>query len=288
VSFEVREARLDDAAALLAVWIARDIADTGAPDYTLDDVEGDFSNPEVETFVAEADGRLLGAAIIDDRGGQVATHPDHEGLGVGTALRETIEARCRARGNAEIRVYIVASNTGAQKHLADAGYAVAFHFVKLESGREDLPAAAPPVPGIRPFRLGEEDQAAHEVVLAAFSQIPGDVPTSYEAFRAEMLDRAGFMRESSFAVDDDAGLCGVVLCQEREEHGYVGDLAVLPRAQGRGLGRGLLLTALASFRAAGKEGGYLWVNGSNAPALGLYESAGMRESLRSERWEKTL
>jgi ribosomal protein S18 acetylase RimI-like enzyme len=288
VKFEVREARRDDAEQLLEVWIARDIADTGEPDYTLDDVEGDFDNPEAEIWVADADGRLLAAGILDDRGGMISTHPDHEGLGAGTALRQTLERRARERGMNAIRMYIITSNTTAQRLLAAAGYAVVFHFVKLESSREDLPIETPDLPGLRPFRVGEEDREVHDLVATAFATIPGDVPTSYEAFRAEMLDRAGFAPECSFAVDDDEGVCGAVLCQDREGVGYVGDLAVHPRAQGRGLGRCLLLAALASFRATGKNGGYLWVNGANAPALGLYESAGMHETLRSERWEKVL
>lgn len=284
----VREAVREDAESLLAVWIARDIADTGEADYTPDDVESDFENPDAELWVAEADGHLLAAAALDDRGGMISTHPDHEGKGAGTALREKLEQRAREKGAEVLRVYIVASNRGARQHLEVAGYSAAFHYVKLETDADGLPAAMPEVPGLRALRLAEEDEAIHALVALAFSQIPGDVPTTYESFRAEVLEHAGFMPSCSFAVDDDEGLAGVVLSMDRDGVGYVGDLAVHPRAQGRGLGRGLLTAALAAFRTEDKQGGYLWVNGANAPALGLYESVGLRESLRSERWEKSL
>lgn len=284
----VREAVRADAERLLAVWVARDIADSGEPDYTAEDVESDFDNPEAELWVAELDGEIVAAAALDERGGMVATHPDHEGRGAGTALRQALERRARERGSDVLRVYIVATNVAAQEHLRAAGYSPAFHFVKLETDADGLPESAPELPGVRSLRLGEEDEAIHALVATAFAQIPGDVPTTYEAFRAEVLEHAGFLPQCSFVVDDDEGPAGVVLCMDREGVGYVGDLAVHPRAQGRGLGRGLLLVALASFRAEGKHGGYLWVNGANAPALGLYESVGLSESLRSERWEKSL
>jgi ribosomal protein S18 acetylase RimI-like enzyme len=169
----VRAARPEDAEAILAVWVARDVADTGAPDYSLEDVRTDIAAEHIDALVVEEAGELLAVAALQEPGCVVGVHPEREGRGVGTLLREAVEQRARER-------------------------------------------------------------------------------------------RLDVMRM------------------------YVADLAVLREARGRGLGRGLLAQALATIRGAGLDGADLWVNGANTPALGLYESLGLRERERSSRWEKRL
>jgi mycothiol synthase len=83
----------DDAHAVLELIIARDIADLGRPDYTLEDVRSDWGAPDIEVardaWLAEDNGTPLGYALLDDRGAALITVPPaSEGRGVGTALRE--------------------------------------------------------------------------------------------------------------------------------------------------------------------------------------------------------
>jgi len=286
----VRAARPEEAEAILAVWVARDVADTGAPDYSLDDVHTDFAADEIDVLVVEGEGGggIVGVAALEDRGAMAAIHPEHEHGHAGVALRDAVEERARARGADVMRMHLSGANTAGKALLAEAGYAPAFYYVKLRAEAPDLPASAPEVPGRRPFVLDDDDRAAHEVVRDAFADIPGDLPSTYEQFRIEVVERSGFAPELCSVVEDGGRMVGCVLCERREGIGYVGDLAVLREARGRGLGRGLLATALAAIRADGLAAGELWVNGANAPALGLYESLGMREVTRQERWERPL
>ncbi|MFC7586762.1 GNAT family N-acetyltransferase [Nonomuraea antimicrobica] len=74
-----------------------------------------------------------------------------------------------------------------------------------------------------------------------------------------------------------------------ENCGYVATLAVLPELRGRGLGRFLLRHAFAADAARGRRGTILHVDSNNTtPALGLYESAGMRPVMAIDVWRRRL
>lgn len=75
----------------------------------------------------------------------------------------------------------------------------------------------------------------------------------------------------------EAGVLGYCYAQHRpaEGDGYIDYLAVLPAARGRGMGRGLLLSALEwLFGACAVPLVSLTVREDSVPALGLYEAAG--------------
>ena len=285
----LRPARAADAEAILAVWRARDIADAGAPDYTLDDVHVDLGSEEIDVLIVEQAGEIVAVSALEQKGCMAGIRPDREDEEVERVLLEGLEARARERGIDVLRVFLNAANRRGLEHLRAAGYAPAFHYVKMRAEPGALPERAPAVPGLRGYRGGdEEDRALHRVIAAAFADIPGDMPSTYEEFRRDVVDRPGFAPDLSWVVEDAGRIVGAALCERREGVGHVGDLAVARGARGRGLGRGLLATALAGFRADGLAGADLFVNGANAPALGLYESLGMRAVSRQERWEKTL
>src|SRR5918992_3403535 len=80
-----------DAHAVLDVIQARDVADVGAPDFTLEDLEADWSRPgmalehDARVAVARARG-IRGYAILLGDDACVCVHPDAEGEGIGGAL----------------------------------------------------------------------------------------------------------------------------------------------------------------------------------------------------------
>ena len=115
----IRPPRDEDAEAVLAVCVARDIADIGRPDFTLEDVRADWAtpgvDPERDCFVVEDDdAAIVGYAVIDHRAAMVSVHPEAEGRGR-DLLREAIEARAAERGQPP-RQTVTASNT-AVAHL---------------------------------------------------------------------------------------------------------------------------------------------------------------------------
>ena len=280
----------DDAEAIHAVCVARDIADIGHPDFTLADILADWEMPgmdmELDCFVVEdGAGTIVGYAGIDQRGAMVVVHPAVEGRGVGTLLRDAIEARARKRGQPD-RQMIAAANRSASEHLSAAGYHRTTIFMRMRIADLATAPPAPAEPAVRRYDLDAEGAAVNKLGEDALDELGGNVRFDDEQFATYV--RVKCPPELRLAVDDEEGLAGVLTGEAWTEEGigYVGILGVAPRARGRGYGRALLLAAFAAFRDLALTSGELSVHGTNAPATRLYESVGMTEAWRSERWER--
>lgn len=96
----------------------------------------------------------------------------------------------------------------------------------------------------------------------------------------------GFSAEASFLVSDkqDGRLVGALLSSisdaDEGKVGHVSQLCVDPLVRKAGVGRLLMLGALAKFCELGCEHSTLTVTAGNAPALKLYESFGYAERTR--------
>ena len=284
----LRAPRRDEAAAVLAVIVARDRADIGRADYTPQDVLDDWSLPgldlERDVFVVEDGGTVVGWADTDERGARVAVHPQHEGRGIGTLLRRATEARMRERGFV-VAQPVVSANAAAIAHLQAAGYERRQVYQRMTAALDAVPAPPAGAP-VRRFDLDGEGRAVHALIEAAFADIEANTPQRYQTWQAEVAARSE--PALRLALDDGDRLAAAAVGERWEDGiGYVRQLAVARRARGRGHGRTLLLALLDAFRAAGLTSAELSVAGTNAPATGLYESAGMRPGFRSERWELT-
>lgn len=77
-----------------------------------------------------------------------------------------------------------------------------------------------------------------------------------------------------------SGLVGFCVWQEVADEAHVHDLAVDPAWRRRGLGRALIVAALAEADARGARRAFLDVRAGNEAARGLYASLGFRESGR--------
>jgi mycothiol synthase len=282
-----------DAEVVLDLIVARDIADLGRPDYTLEDVRADWSAPGIDlardAWLVEQDGVALGYAMLDDRGAALITVPPaNEGRGVGSLLREAAEARAIERGEALVRQYVPTSNEGARTQLLAAGYWPAYSYFRM---RMDLADAPPPPDGVpvREFSRGPDDAPVHALVEEAMAGVPGNEPRSLESWQAAKVDKDGWDPSLWLLHEDADGLAGVVLCERWEDGlGYVDYLAVAARSRGQGLGRAMLLHGLAALRDAGLTVAELSVQGENASATRLYESVGMQPVWAIERWENAL
>ena len=275
-----------DAEAVLAVLVARDVADIGRPDVSVEDVTGDWDipgiDPRLDCFVAEDDdGAVVGYAVLDERGASISVHPDAEGRGVGTALREVCERRMAQRGQPLLQA-VVTANRRAVEHLRAAGYERRHVYQRMRGSLAGVPPA--PAAAVRPFDLETEGEAVHGLIEGAFTEIEGNVAQPLEDWLAWV---ARTPPEFRLVLDDDEGLAGATIGERWTDGvGYVAQIAVAPRARGRGHGRTLLLCLAGAFRADGLATIELSVHGANAPATGLYEAAGMAPDFRSERWEK--
>jgi ribosomal protein S18 acetylase RimI-like enzyme len=282
-----------DAEAVLEIVLARDVADVGAPDFTLEDVLADWARPGLELehdarVATGASGALAGYAILLDDDAAVAVHPGAEGEGLGTVLRGWAEARAAERGTTVLRQFAYGANDRARRLLEAAGYAPAQHYFRLRADLDATPAA-PGDLALRQLDTPADDAAVHALVQEAFSEIEGNDPQPLETWRAQRIGKPGFDPALSLLLEDGDGLVGVALGERWESGtGYVAELAVARRARGRGHGRALLLGLFEAFRRAGLQHAELSVHGRNRGALRLYEAAGMRPTWVAERWEKSL
>ena len=280
-----------DAEEVLEVILARDVADIGAPDFTLDDLRADWASPGValehDARVANRNGAIRGYAVLLGDDAIVIVHPKAEGAGHGTVLRRWAEARAAERGTAVLRQFAYGSNDGAREHLRAAGYEPAQHYFRLRADLADVPPA--PETPLRTFDVTGDEAAVHALIDDAFAEIEGYEPRSLESWRAKSIAKDGHDPSLWLLLEDGDGLAGAALGERWEDGtGYVAELAVASRARGRGHGRTLLLGLFAAFRAAGLTHAELSVHGRNRGALRLYESVGMRPTWQAERWEKPL
>jgi ribosomal protein S18 acetylase RimI-like enzyme len=83
--------------------------------------------------------------------------------------------------------------------------------------------------------------------------------------------------DAVFLLEDGEGVALVRFRQSvwtGKPEAYLQELYVVPEARGRGLGRGLLEACMAVARERGATGMDISVDGGDAPAIALYESAG--------------
>ena len=280
-----------DANSVLDVIHARDLADLGVPDFTLDDLQADWARPglalEHDARVAESpSGEIRGYAILLGDDAVIVVHPEAEGEGNGTILRRWAEVRAAERGTAVLRQFAYGSNDGARRHLREAGYEPVQHYFRLRAALDAVPAA--PEAPLRTFEPADED-AVYRLIQDAFAEIEGNDEATLDEWRAKGLGRPNHDPALWLLLEDDDGLAGAALGERWENGtGYVGELAVAARARGRGYGRALLLGVFDAFRRAGLQHAELSVHGRNRGALALYESVGMRSVWEAERWEKAL
>lgn len=89
--------------------------------------------------------------------------------------------------------------------------------------------------------------------------------------------RVGFCPEATWLLAGPDGAVGTIQGL-LDENGFGGiqNLGVVSECRGRGLGRALLLKALAGFASVGVPRAFLEVTATNLPAVRMYRSVGFR------------
>lgn len=158
-----------------------------------------------------------------------------------------------------------------QRGFLEAGFDVheQLHLLLLDRS-VPLPAAPPGPPLRRPW--GRRREGALAVDAAAFSPF-------------WRLDSAGLRealeatpkRHFRVVLGPDRQVTGYAICGASEQRGFVQRLAVAPAAQGRGLGRRLVLDGLTWLRSCGAQGIAVNTQQGNTAALALYRAVGFRD-----------
>ncbi len=274
--------------------VARDLADIGVADYTLEDLLDEWGERSVDlsadAVVVERGDELVAYALLQRQGALAMVHPQHENREIGARLLAWTERRARELGRDHHRQWVSAGNARADALLRGAGYAPVrsyWRMVRPLDGSEQ-PVAAPAGVRLRPLDVDLDAAAAHALDDASFAAVPDYNPHSLEQFVDEHLRAHDLRPELSTVAELGERMVGFALCRHwvQESAGFVDLLAVHPDHQRRGLGSVLLRTSFSRFAAAGLTEAQLGVASDNPRALALYERVGMHARFQTDVYQR--
>jgi len=230
--------------------------------------------------------------LVEGPSAELAVHPDHRRVGVGSALVGHLE---QASPDGRLRLWAHGRHADAAGLARSHGYVSERILWQLRrSLLSQLPVA--PLPEgvrIRPFVVGVDERAWLAVNNRAFAGHPDQGSWTLADIRLREQERwfdpAGFLlaeRDGELlgfhwtkvhggpADGDDRGAA------RRHDHPPIGEVYVLgvdPAAQGMRLGAALTVAGLRHLRGLGLSQVMLYVDESNPKALALYERLGFRK-----------
>ena len=296
----------EDARAVLDLIVTCDIADIGAPDLTLADLEADWAAPRFElardarVLVAE-DGavRAYVAVRASDPGrsfwGDLSVHPDHRGGALerwGIAFAERLAADLAEHPEAVVFLY-AAEGTELARVFEELGYDDLRRMWRMAI---DLPAAAElgatPTPPdgieIRTFDAADA-RVLHAAVEESFATHWDHHPEPFEEWSVRKLDHAEFDPADWWVAWDGDEIAGMVLAHVGEgvDIAWISTVGVRPSWRGRGIAKAMLRTAFHELAGRGIPGVALGVDSQNETgATELYERAGMHVAICWVRYQR--
>jgi mycothiol synthase len=305
--YRVRSPGLGDVPAIVELVRAYTTAVVGFADYTEDDARDEFTEPGFDPkrdarLVFDPDGRLVGHANVSGKGDReqlqfdvLAPDPAVARWLFGWALdhaREIGRTHGHRRVTVDHGVYRADEPLRALAKAHDMGVATTYHRMRID--HDGTVAQPEPPAGVR-LRPGTEPaarRAAHTVVHATFADHFGHVPEPYDTWHESLERKSTFDWSQLWVAELDGRPAALLMCSDEfveEGCGHVGTVGVLPSARGRGIAKFLLRHAFAADAAAGRVGTVLHVDTNNTtPALGVYESVGMRPVLVIDVWRTHL
>ncbi len=210
-------------------------------------------------------GELSGYAHLDPTdpvegpSGELVIHPAHRRQGLGLRL---VRALVTEAGDRPLRLWAHGDLPAAARLAASAGFErvrALWQMRRSLQARLGRPQLAEGIT-IRTFVVGQDEDEWTRLNARAFARHP-----EQGAWTREDLD----LREREPWFDPN----GFFLA-ERDGIGEVYVVGVGPEARGTGLGRALTLVGLRYLRSRSLFQVMLYVDESNTPAIGLYESLG--------------
>lgn len=318
--YTARAARLEDVAAVVAMFNASSRALTGDDEHTVADWSTEWQapgfDPATDTRLVWApDGTVAGAVMLWlaaphtqlEQWGRV--HPGHTGRGLGTHLFTWAEARARqaaelapAGARATLVTWLPTRDGAAKALLADQGCAVVRHNLRMliEFGE-----AAPPAPRapagitLRTFVPGQDDVATYHAIRESFHDAWGYVESPFEEGLARWRHRwqnspdfDASLRFLALAGDEVIGTAFSQLSvPEDPALAWISTVGVRREWRRQGVALALLQACFAALHARGQRKAALGVDATSPTgATRLYERAGMHRVPEKtyEIWEKTL
>lgn len=284
----LRSARPDDLDALVGLLRACDEVDVGSVETTEDDVKWPWRAPGFslaeDTFVIDDGGAPVGYSFVFEGEGEAWVHPSHRGRGIGTVLLTEFERRGNEQKSPDgkLRQNVTSRDLAGRALLESHGFSESHHYARMEI-EMDAPPGIPPAPKrieVTNLVAGTEREV-YEAYVASWAQYaPSWRDEGFERWSL-VFEEGDFDPELWFV----ARRAGKIVAFEQglayPGLGWVQMLGTLPEERGSGLGRLLLMHALAAFhrRGIGRVG--LTVSSRNLPAARrLYERTGFEETIR--------
>ena len=286
---------------------ARDIADYGSTDASVDEVQNYWEAPRFDLaqdarIIVAPDGLIVGYEEVYPRSDERLefdgyVHPRETGHGFGTLLLRWAEERARERIK-EMQAsgqVILRGNTAAVDQNAIAMFN-AENFVRVRQfWRMEIEMSAPPDRPVWPagiivrtMRPDGDARVVHATIEEAFADHWGHLPRSFEDWEQVVLQSEGFDPALTFMAFDGNEVAGVIVNRHRDI-AWVGQLAVRQAWRKRGLGLALLLQAFNAFYQRGDRTVGLGVDAQSLTgATRLYEKAGMCVTRRYDTYEKVI
>jgi mycothiol synthase len=286
----------EDAVVALVLTTACQVADTGRSDRELADVLEDWARPGVDlshdAWLAEdGGGETVGYAFVAPPDAEIRVHPRARGLGLGSHLRELIEARAADLGAPELRQRVTAGDRMAERPLEQSGYAPIRQAWRLERPLDVAPEPGAWPPDVTADEIGDDRDVAEVLALLERAEaVDADgEPLALDRFHAEHLSDERLDRGLCVLARRDEQLVGVAICESwNDADGIVAQLAVDPHEDGEEIGRALLLEAFARMRERGVETVVVPFAGPGPVVPELYGSVGLRPVWQQTTWRKRL
>jgi mycothiol synthase len=307
-TFTVRPPVEADARAVFDLVAAYNTSVVGFADYTLDDAVDELTepgfDPTTDGWLVFDGNQLVGYGSIFGKGefhvldmDAVTSDPAVEAYLLGEITRRGRElAAAHGHTSVQLDTGVYRLDTARRERLEAQGYArgTTFHRMRID---HHGPAPTPETPAGVVVRRGTPDEesqrAAHHVLVEAFTGQYGFEVRSFEEWRGSHEAQSTFGWAGMTLLEIDGKAVAMRECTdafaEDENCNYIGRLAVLDEARGKGLAKFLLRDQFALDAAAGRTGTLLHVDTNNpTPALGLYLSVGMTESLVIDSLRRTI
>ncbi|TDO50016.1 ribosomal protein S18 acetylase RimI-like enzyme [Kribbella sp. VKM Ac-2527] len=302
----VRPIRPDDIEAIHAQMAAYTTRLLGYPKHSLDNVADYLRNPALSLAT---DSWLVfdGTEIVGTSSALLHIGTDRISLDVFAAdrvvagwLLDNGTAHCSTMSTGldevTVKVGVLREDEAMVALLSERGMTLETSHQRMRIDHEPT-LEAPPAPAGVAVRRGTFDdatrRAAHQVIATTFADQPGAVPPPYDDWLASREARSTFDWSLMTLLEIDGRAVAARECSDNfvasEDCGYIGRLAVLAEARGRGLAKYLLRDQFALDAAAGRSGTMLHVDNSNpTPAVGLYLGVGMRPTVTSDIWTQVI
>ncbi|MEV6298149.1 GNAT family N-acetyltransferase [Actinoplanes sp. NPDC051861] len=306
-----RRPTLDDMPAILEMVHASDIAATGEPDFTLDEVREELTGPNTDMtrdswLALDESGRIVGWAYPRNPTGKARDFAEvYVWPGAGepaqrpllSLLMGRMTERAAALGHQvyEVRAAAIPTEKAWIDVLSEAGFLFLKQHARMQMSLDGVAPVPPEPPAgvtVRPVR--EEDlPSVHAVIEEAFQD--SDHPAlAYPDWREQFGAETGIDLAEWFVAEVDGVPAGALQSggtggSEDNDEGWVKNLGVLRPYRRRGVGEALLRHAFAAYAAKGRAKAGLGVDLANpTDAASLYLKVGLEPLYRANVYRTTV